>query len=278
MSSTPVQDAMADMSLEESNPTRSASCEYTSHLQKSALGKGDTDDNVLFGIHRKNLQTSTGVFPPAEFSPDGEVVQLSEDAETLEILFQFVYPRRHPTLLETPFLILAKVSEAAEKYQVFAAMNICNIRMEWVALPRFPVEVLNYAAKHGYPNLVEAAVPCLLDMPMEIVVQKLSDSLVVPWVVFRQRWSNVVLKFVRTPIEGTNFQGQNGSKSCRYGCVHGGGLIGDIWQILDERRSLNAVIGAYAMLKPPCAHITINTVELRAKLSAELGAIPAFSP
>ncbi|KNZ73698.1 hypothetical protein J132_10369 [Termitomyces sp. J132] len=60
-------------------------------------------------------------------------------------------------------------------------MNICNIRMEQ-ALPRFPVEVLNYAAKHGYPNLVEAAVPCLLDMPMEIVVQKLSDSLVVPWV------------------------------------------------------------------------------------------------
>ncbi|KAH0581491.1 hypothetical protein H2248_011206 [Termitomyces sp. 'cryptogamus'] len=263
---------MADMSLEESNPTRS-----TSFRESDADITFKSSDHVLFGIHRKNLQTSTGVFPPAEFSPDGEVVQLSEDAETLEILFQFVYPRRHPTLLETPFLILAKVSEAAEKYQVFAAMNICNIRMEQ-ALPRFPVEVLNYAAKHGYPNLVEAAVPCLLDMPMEIVVQKLSDSLVVPWVVFRQRWSNVVLKFVRTPIEGTNFQGQNGSKSCRYGCVHGGGLIGDIWQILDERRSLNAVIGAYAMLKPPCAHITINTVELRAKLSAELGAIPAFSP
>lgn len=107
-------------------------------------------DNVLLSIHRKNLETSTGGFPPAEFfsssssagARDGgdkeaeegeeEVVQLSEDAETLEVLFQFVYPRHHPVLRasETPFPLLAALAEAAEKYQVFAAVNICNIRME----------------------------------------------------------------------------------------------------------------------------------------------------
>ncbi|KAG6875708.1 hypothetical protein C0992_002788, partial [Termitomyces sp. T32_za158] len=63
---------------------------------------------------------STGAFPLAELV-----------TETLELLFAFVYPWQHPTLRssETPFALLSKLAEAAEKYQVFAAVNICNVRM-----------------------------------------------------------------------------------------------------------------------------------------------------
>jgi hypothetical protein len=31
------------------------------------------------------------------------------------------------------FVILELLAEAAEKYEVFAAMNICNVRMRWVS-------------------------------------------------------------------------------------------------------------------------------------------------
>ncbi|KAG6872286.1 hypothetical protein C0995_011229 [Termitomyces sp. Mi166 len=260
-----------------------------------------SSNGVLFCIHRKNLETSTGGFAPGEFSANGEeeVVSLSEDFETLELLFQFVYPRRHPSLLKTPFPLLDSLAEAAKKYQVFAAITICNVRMEYeLALLLHPVEVLNYAAKHGYPGLVEAAVPRLLDLPLEIVVQALSDNLVVPWVrspssqffftpndrgaiwqiIFRQKWSNAVLDFVWTPIEGTHFVTSDKRKSCKFGCVHGDGLIAEMWKELGEKRSIEGVMDAYASLRPPCTHITIDTAEIRARLVAELSGIPAFMP
>jgi hypothetical protein len=91
-------------------------------------------DGILFGIHRPNLQTNTEGFPPPEIATGDEVVPLSESAATLELLFQFIYPRRHPGLDEIVFADLAALAEAAEKYQVFSAMNICRIRMRLVVL------------------------------------------------------------------------------------------------------------------------------------------------
>ena len=59
-----------------------------------------------------------------------EMMNLDEPSDVLEILFQFVYPRRHPSLEDTDFETLAVVAEAAEKYQVFSAMNVCPLRLE----------------------------------------------------------------------------------------------------------------------------------------------------
>jgi hypothetical protein len=50
----------------------------------------------------------------------------------LELLFQFIYPSRHPGLSDLKFCTLAMITEAAEKYEVFAAMNICEVRMRYV--------------------------------------------------------------------------------------------------------------------------------------------------
>jgi hypothetical protein len=94
-----------------------------------------SSDGVLFHVHRKNLEVCTEGFPPAEISVTaGEVSDLLETAETLDLLFQFMYPKRHPALDTTPFEILHPLAEAAEKYQVFPAMNICHIRLRCVSL------------------------------------------------------------------------------------------------------------------------------------------------
>jgi hypothetical protein len=63
-----------------------------------------------------------------------EEVELTETSDVLEILFQFIYPRKHPSLVNIKFSTLAGVAEAAEKYQVFSAMNICEIRMRYVLI------------------------------------------------------------------------------------------------------------------------------------------------
>lgn len=92
-----------------------------------------SSDGVLFRVHRKNLEVCADGFPPSGFAlADGEIIPLSETSVTLDLLFQFMYPRRHPALDTTPFHVLEPLAEAAEKYQVFPAMNICHIRLRCV--------------------------------------------------------------------------------------------------------------------------------------------------
>lgn len=93
----------------------------------------------MFYIHPKYLEAATSGFPPAEFQTLDEIVPLAENAATLEHLFQFVYPDRHPDLEDLEFGDLATLAEAAEKYQVYAAMNTCKGRMKYVFSPLFGI-------------------------------------------------------------------------------------------------------------------------------------------
>lgn len=89
-------------------------------------------DGTLFRVHRKNIEThSEGFSTPPGTSPQQETVSLTEDEATLELLFQYIYPQRQPDLTKIPFELLSQLAEAAEKYQVFAAIEICNVRMRY---------------------------------------------------------------------------------------------------------------------------------------------------
>ncbi|KAJ6454048.1 hypothetical protein DFH09DRAFT_1385002 [Mycena vulgaris] len=150
-----------------------------------------SSDGVLFHVHRKNLEVCTEGFPPAEISvAAGEITDLPETAETLELLFQFMYPQRHPALDTTPFEILHPLAEAAEKYQVFPAMNICHIRLRDM-VHEHPVEVAAYAAKHDYPYLVSQVAPMMLSMSPVDVIGQLPGYLVLPWIRYVQEWTRV---------------------------------------------------------------------------------------
>ncbi|KAJ3514160.1 hypothetical protein NLJ89_g2538 [Agrocybe chaxingu] len=135
----------------------------------SDFGAGDADvtfqpSNVVqYRIHRKNLEVH---FPGSEFDTRGEATHLTEDADTLAILFQFTYPRRHPTLQDADFKTLASVAEAVGKYQVFSvmSMNTCQMRLRRF-LPEHPVEILVHAIKHDYRELKEDASPYFARSP-----------------------------------------------------------------------------------------------------------------
>lgn len=89
-----------------------------------------SSDGILFHLQRQYLETNAGAFPGPEVQTNGELVDLIETAETLAILFQFIPPKKYPHLGETPFKCLMDVGEAAEKYEVYAAMSITALRME----------------------------------------------------------------------------------------------------------------------------------------------------
>lgn len=89
-----------------------------------------SSDQVVFRIHRKNLETSTAGFNPPENATFDEIVELTEPAATLELLFQFIYPQRYPSLT-VDFAVLDTIAEAAEKYQVYSCMALCHIYMRF---------------------------------------------------------------------------------------------------------------------------------------------------
>ncbi|KAF8168480.1 hypothetical protein B0H34DRAFT_60951 [Crassisporium funariophilum] len=117
-----------------------------------------SSDGVQFHVYRKYLEACTGGFPPAEFPVSGEVVKLSEPAKVLEILLQFIHPQRQPSVRDMDIDLFFSLAEAAEKYEVYGAMNTCNNRMYHLVDLR-SMEILNYAVKHGYPDLANTVAP-----------------------------------------------------------------------------------------------------------------------
>ncbi|KAJ7775353.1 hypothetical protein B0H16DRAFT_1756623 [Mycena metata] len=152
-------------------------------------------DGVLFHIHRRNLEVSAEGFPPGEISTNGSIVELAKMSATLELLFHFMYPQRQPTLETTPFEVLNQLAEAAEKYQVFHAMNIWYIRMKYCVIglalgmvQQHPGEVAVYAAKHDYPDLLCEAAPLIISLPPVEVIEILPPDLAR----YVQEWADVL--------------------------------------------------------------------------------------
>jgi len=88
-----------------------------------------SSDGKLFHIRRKYLEHTTGAFPGPEFDTHGEVTHLTESAAVLELLFRFAYPAKQPELDGMGFAVVSTLAEAAEKYEVYSAMNVCRMRL-----------------------------------------------------------------------------------------------------------------------------------------------------
>jgi hypothetical protein len=134
------------------------------------------------------------------FRAQDEVIQLPEDSSTLELLFQFLYAQPSPELKRIPFVTLMSLAEAAEKYKIFRAIELCQIRFRYVQYrarylishhnirsiffdERYVNEILKYAAKHGRLELIDGMTPMLLRKPLPEIATCLSDDLFKRWVI-----------------------------------------------------------------------------------------------
>ncbi|KAF5316259.1 hypothetical protein D9619_006238 [Psilocybe cf. subviscida] len=147
-------------------------------------------DNIKFNIHRKNLETSTGAFPGAEFETNSEVVHLTERSDVLAILFKFIYPQRHPTLEDLDFTLLSQVAEAAEKYEVFAAMNIASMRLR-ETLPEHALDIFAHGIKHNYPELIDKAAISVARYSWTTMTKRLPVVAIHPWAKYQESWASV---------------------------------------------------------------------------------------
>ncbi|RDB20282.1 hypothetical protein Hypma_012716 [Hypsizygus marmoreus] len=147
-----------------------------------------SDDNVLFGIHKIQLQANTSGFATTELHSKNEIVSLPETSAVLEQLFKFIYPKRRPKLnADLDFVVIDALAEAAEKYEVYSAMEACEVRMR-ETLPNHADRILLYAVKHNYPTIADSAAMTLLHDPVGEVMKKLSPDLFLPWALYYDQW------------------------------------------------------------------------------------------
>lgn len=126
-------------------------------------------DGFIFQLHRVVLGVTTGAFPGSEIDTGGEMVQLTETAKVLGILFAFLYPKAHPDLHGEDFEVLAAVAEAAGKYDVFSAAGVCNERLVYV----------NLASIHHFQSMIVLRVTgnFYLNMHQRFLSMRLSTSI-----------------------------------------------------------------------------------------------------
>ncbi|KZP16110.1 hypothetical protein FIBSPDRAFT_958289 [Athelia psychrophila] len=154
-------------------------------------------DGILFKVHRKNLEVcSEGFSPPDGTIAGAEAVSLTEDGATLELLFQYMYlgPQRHPDLKNIQFKQLAELAEAAEKYQVYLAMETCHDRME-DAYSQHPFEVMMYAMRHGYADLMDKSELKALEVSPTTAFEGFKPEIYIAWTRYYAQWLDLLASF-----------------------------------------------------------------------------------
>lgn len=81
---------------------------------------------MTFRLHRTNIEVQAGSFRPIDLQ------QLPEPAHVLVVLFQFLYPKNHPKLTNTSFKTVEAIATGAEKYRIFSAMHVSQVRLRCV--------------------------------------------------------------------------------------------------------------------------------------------------
>ncbi|KAJ7276715.1 hypothetical protein C8J57DRAFT_1713982 [Mycena rebaudengoi] len=151
-----------------------------------------SSDGMLFNAHTKNLETFNGGFPPLSFinateHDEKEIVEVTERATVLALLLRYMHNERQPDSGQFTFETLAGLAEAAEKYQVYSAMEVCKIKMQ-LSIPLHALGVFIYAAKHDYPEVMHAAAPSTISTPLSIATRALDGhpEILIAWVQYRE--------------------------------------------------------------------------------------------
>ncbi|KAF7358860.1 hypothetical protein MSAN_01226100 [Mycena sanguinolenta] len=144
-----------------------------------------SSDGVLFKLHRMNLKLHSDIFANADNTtrPENgdEVVYLDEASDVLDLLFQFMYRQPQPNLQVVEASLFFRLAEAAEKYLVYSAMPVVMMQAK-EHIPQHPLQVLNFAALHGYVEVANKAARASVGRPMADAVKFLAPAPLAKWV------------------------------------------------------------------------------------------------
>ncbi|KAJ3752834.1 hypothetical protein EV360DRAFT_54523 [Lentinula raphanica] len=134
-----------------------------------------SSDNVLFRLHKMNVQVTSGNLIRLNKLETNDFLTLVEPAEVLEILFEFLYPDFETDLERLEFDALLSVAEAAEKYGVFYAMSHCTFCLRKQSSSH-PAELLRFAVRYRKERMLAELTPALLDMELDEIINILPPT------------------------------------------------------------------------------------------------------
>ncbi|CAK5281954.1 unnamed protein product [Mycena citricolor] len=165
-----------------------------------------SSDDVLFKLHRKNLEVHSLVFSDAAavtgsvIENKDEIVELSEDSATLDVLFRYMYNQPQPDLSAVDFLVVTRLAVAAEKYTVNAAIPAILIHMAR-SLEDHPLHVLDYAFRNDNAKLANAAAELTVGLSVCDAHSLLSQDAFAAWILYYDRWSKGVRALLSALID-----------------------------------------------------------------------------
>ncbi|KAJ3711673.1 hypothetical protein EV361DRAFT_955277 [Lentinula raphanica] len=172
-----------------------------------------SSDNVLFRLHKMNVQVTSGNLIRLNKLETNDFLTLVEPAEVLEILFEFLYPDFETDLERLEFDALLSVAEAAEKYGVFYAMSHCTFCLRKHSSSH-PAELLRFAVRYRKERMLAELTPALLDMELDEIINILPPTAFGEFCLFRDKWMKVLLKSTALIIETSIEHDQNKNYPC----------------------------------------------------------------
>ncbi|KAJ3752702.1 hypothetical protein EV360DRAFT_54771, partial [Lentinula raphanica] len=144
-----------------------------------------SSDGVPFRLDRWHLALVSTVLLPICCLTD-EVVELQEDSQTLEILFNFVYPARSiPDIGALSFDALMNLFNAADKYAFNSAIEISLSHFQKFAKAH-PFQILTSAARRNHATLLATVAPYSVNLsPKLLEALGFSTELCTEWVSLR---------------------------------------------------------------------------------------------
>ncbi|TFK67446.1 hypothetical protein BDN72DRAFT_770676 [Pluteus cervinus] len=155
------------------------------------------------------------------------MVELTENDEVVPLMLKYMHKQRHIDIKTLDFNALKGLADAAEKYSIYPAMDICKLRMEYAgcyALSRLRddafLDVLGYAAKHSYSDICDLCAPATLGTSLTIARLALGPLSTLKWATYREGFLDI-LRTQSTPPVAQHVLHKGGSAIC------------DVWKEID---------------------------------------------
>ncbi|KAI3620019.1 hypothetical protein WG66_006095 [Moniliophthora roreri] len=154
-----------------------------------------SSDGRLFGSHMKNLETFNAGFPSADSvtNQEGDIVHLSEDGKTLELLLRFSHNIEHTEISELGLATVLSLAKAADKYGNAFAAGACReaINILVKSSPDNALLAIHYKMMHSDFRNVDEVVQSTMRIPLRQVVDtlKVSSRVLGTYVLYKEQWT-----------------------------------------------------------------------------------------
>ncbi|THV00216.1 hypothetical protein K435DRAFT_657563, partial [Dendrothele bispora CBS 962.96] len=108
-------------------------------------------------------------------------IRLNIPSTICDLLFEYMYNGPRTNLETISFERLIELTEAAEEYKVYSAIDCCKHALR-KHVPTNPLEVMRIAAKYGYSDELMQAAPFAIDTSLPVMSSILPPSLHMAWV------------------------------------------------------------------------------------------------